>query len=364
MAARFHRLRSIRWPVTLFVVTLVLVVALAVLWNVVLAVDYRRLRELAAQAAADSGGAFHWTFIALGSSLFVTIIVLLAVLGAQLIGEVRFNRRLAAFIATFSHELNSPLSSIKLLVQTLRRQQLEGEERQRFLGAIQAEVERLHARIGNVLRAAQLDSGAGPPLERRRTALRSYLGRYLEERREVLARLEPPAELVLAPGPDATVEIDPHQMRHVLDNLIDNAVRYRNPAPLHIEVAVVREPERGRVAIEVRDDGSGLDPRDLQRIFERFGRAAHRREGDRQQGTGLGLWIVREIVAAHGGTVRATSPGPGRGTTVRIELPAAGAPAQRQERALDGQDAAVAGGQPRAAPGGPPAAPAGAEPGR
>ena len=93
---------SIRGPVTLFVIVLVLISTLTVLWNVVLVQDYQKLKDLAVEEP------FHWTFIALGSFLFLTIIVLSSILSAQLINQIRWSQRQSNFISSVSHELNSP----------------------------------------------------------------------------------------------------------------------------------------------------------------------------------------------------------------------------------------------------------------
>ncbi len=319
--SQFRQIRSIRGPVILFVIALVLVVALLILWNVVLAVDYQRIKALAREAE-EQGGGFHWTFIGLGSALFVTTIVLLSVLGAQLISEIRASQRLAAFIATFTHELNSPLASIKLFAQTLRRPGLKPEEHERFLDLILSDVERLRGQIGNVLRTAQLDAPLGLQTTPEPTDLNQWLGEYVAARRLGHERTGDEARLRFTAGPEALVRLDRALFRQVIDNLLDNAVKYARPGAggVDVEIVVCQGSNDDTVAVEVRDTGCGIHEHDLERIFERFGRA-ERGQTARCQGTGLGLWVVRTLVDAHGGEVWATSPGLDRGTTIRIELP-------------------------------------------
>jgi signal transduction histidine kinase len=332
MNVKLRRIRSVRGPVILFVISLAIVIALLVLWNVVLAVDYRRIRELAAREA-EAGGAFHWTFIALGSVLFVATIALFSILGVQLISEIRSTERQSSFIAMFTHELNSPLASIKLFAQTLRKPGLRPEEHERFLELILLDVERLRAQISNVLRAAQLEGPEGLHLAPEEVSLRAYLEDYTAARKVALEKEGGGAALSLAAGPDALVSIDRSVFRQVLDNLLDNAVKYARPGGVRIEVATGPASRPDRVALEVRDDGSGIDPRDAPHLFQRFRRGTRRPEGARRAaGTGLGLWIVQSIVKAHGGSVEARPRGPLPGTTIRIELPiapgAASSPAQ------------------------------------
>src|SRR5439155_15798552 len=106
--------------------------------NVVLVNDYRQIRELAERA--PQGAAFHWTVLALGSFLFLSVVVLLSILASQLFSEIRWNERQQNFIASVSHELNSPLSSIKLYARTLRGE-VTPDDRARFLQVILADVD-------------------------------------------------------------------------------------------------------------------------------------------------------------------------------------------------------------------------------
>lgn len=318
---KLRRIRStIKGPLILFVSGLVLVIALLVLWNVVIAVDIARIADLAAKAEEESGAAFHWTFIALGSVFFVAIIALFSILGAQLINEIRFTQRFASFVATFTHELNSPLASIKLFAQTLRRTDLPAPERERFLDLLLADVARLHAQIANVLRSAQVDSPHGLQLAPERTDLRAYLEEYVATRCAALERLETKASIVLLEGPSAAVDIDKNVFRQALDNVVDNALKYsRTGHPARIELAI--QPRDDTVTLEVADDGRGVRKEDLDRVFGRFDRGQPPKGAARQQGTGLGLWIVDAIAQAHGGEVEARSPGLEQGTTLRLTLP-------------------------------------------
>ena len=311
-----RRIRSLRGTVILFVIALALVLALLVLWNVVLAVDLQRIKELMAERDRETGSAFHWTFIALGSVLFVATIVLISILGAQLVHHVRYTQRLSTFIATFTHELNSPLASIKMFAQTLRRSELSPDERTRFLDLILSDTERLRRQITNVLDTARLDSLLGLRIAPEPTQLGSYLQEFVTEKR-LLLRTSPDASLDLRIDTDAVASIDPHAFRNVLDNLLDNAIKYSAPNPPHVTIALDAHPQC--VSLEVSDRGAGIPPNDLELIFERFGRSGG--HSNRRQGTGLGLWIVHQIVSAHSGRIRARSPGLDQGTTFRIELP-------------------------------------------
>ena len=303
---------SIRGPVTLFVIVLVMIITLTVLWNVVLTHDYQKLKVLAEEEP------FHWSFIALGSLLFLTIIVLSSVLSAQLINQIRWSQRQSNFISSVSHELNSPLSSIKLFAQTLRSPDLPEDDRQRFVGKILGDVERLHRLIANILRAAEMDY-RGDALQV--VPQRIELGAWL---REVLAdtpHLYPGGALVVHLEVDAEhwVRLDPLMFRQVLDNLLDNAVRYRGDD--EADVAIEVERIDGHVELRVVDQGIGIPDDELPKLFERFYRIEQTDTVRKRKGTGIGLYVVRSIVLAHDGKIGARSDGPGHGTTIWIQLP-------------------------------------------
>jgi two-component system, OmpR family, phosphate regulon sensor histidine kinase PhoR len=313
-------IRSLRGTVILFVVAMVLVVTLTALWNVVLAVDYQRIKALMTAHQAESpDGAFHWTFIAVGSVLFVATIVLFSVLGARLFTQIRWAQRLSTFIATFTHELNSPLASIKMFAQTLQKPDLKPEERERFLKLILLDVDRLHRQISNTLASVQLDSLTGLRVDMTPVDLGPYLEDYVNRKRMTLPR-QGRATLSLTRGLEVEVQLDPLTFVHVLDNLVDNAVKYGRPDGVHVEIKVVAGSRLGWVGIEVSDNGSGIPAPDLERVLEQFGRADHD-AANRNQGTGLGLWIAHQVVDAHKGRLRAHSAGKDQGTTITMELP-------------------------------------------
>lgn len=313
---RYRRI-SVRGPVTLFVVVLALCVTLTVLWHVALVNDYQKIKELA------QGATFHWSFMALGSVLFLAIIVLSSILGAQLIGHVRWRQRQSNFIASVSHELNSPLSAIKLFAQTLRKPDMKVDDRLNFVEKILRDVERLQRLIGNILRAAEVDHrGEALPVAPRRTELAAYLEGYVDD----LAALESEHRLAveLAVERDCWAMVDPLMFRQVLDNLVDNAVRYRGDEPPRVTIRLASRD--GHAEITVADRGIGVPVKELSSLFDRFYQVAdHRGQGGRK-GTGIGLFVVRSIVEAHDGQVEAWSAGPGQGTEIRIRLPRAAVP--------------------------------------
>jgi signal transduction histidine kinase len=231
------------------------------------------------------------------------------------------------FVANVSHELKTPLTSIRGYVETLLSDELPLDMQRQFLEVIQKNAERLHGIVDDLLDLSRLESGGWRPEIQRVDAL-DVVQDVWNGLRDRVGR----KSIEFAPlGEPVAVLADPAGLRQVLSNLLDNAIRY-TPSGGRITARVARISEGpdtpasngaapGWVMLEIRDTGSGI-PRDaLHRIFERFYRvdpARSRAEG----GTGLGLSIVRHLVESMGGDVAAESE-LGKGTTLRVRLPAA-----------------------------------------
>jgi len=227
----------------------------------------------------------------------------------------RLERLRQEFVANVSHELKTPLSVIKACVETLLDGAIDDmQHRGRFLERVAAQAERLHALILDLLSLARIESGAEmldfESVQLRLAAL-DAVGRHqprAEARRQSL-ELEPGGE-------DVEAWADEEAVHHILDNLLDNAVKY-TPDGGAIRVRVWREDGQGRV--EVRDDGIGIPAADLPRVFERFYRVDKARSRE-LGGTGLGLSIVKHLLQAMQGAVSAASEA-GAGTSFVVTLP-------------------------------------------
>jgi PAS domain S-box-containing protein len=221
------------------------------------------------------------------------------------------------FVSTVSHELRTPLAAIYGAAMTLQREDvaLEAEQQQGMLTVIGAESERLARIVNDILLASRLDSGAA--------TVRIAQADATELARGVVAaaaaHLPPDIELVLsAPEPGPQVVADPDGLRQVLVNLVENAVKY---SPDGGRVVLELETRDGRVHFAVRDGGLGIPGSEHERIFEKF----YRLDPNLSRGvggTGLGLYISREILRRMGGRIRVDSE-PGRGATFSFELPLA-----------------------------------------
>jgi len=252
--------------------------------------------------------------LTLGVIFFALIITGLILNTIFLVREIRKNEQHDAFLNAVTHELKTPIASIKLYLETLKSRDLEREKRNEFYDIMLADSERLLSTVEQVLQASRTrERKRGMSLEE------IDLGQLLADTVSDVAtrrRLDP--ELVkLAPAPsDVTVIGDRSELKTAISNLLDNAIKY---SPDGSKVSVRLRSNRSKYAeIFVRDNGIGMLPADLKRVFRRFYRVPN---SSSATGTGLGLAIVRSIIKKHGGRVTAQSRGLGRGTTFRITLP-------------------------------------------
>ena len=229
----------------------------------------------------------------------------------------RLERVRREFVANVSHELRTPLTAIKGYAETLRDGGLrDPETAAEFVRVIHRHAERLRALIEDLLDLAAVEQGEA------RIDLAPVALRDVATQAEAVARPAAAGKrhtLTLdVPGDLPRVLADRDRLGQVLINLLDNAVKF-TPEGGRIEVSA--RPSSGRVVLSVKDNGVGIPPEDIGRIFERFyrvGRSRDRREG----GTGLGLAIAKHLTQAMGGTIEVESR-PGSGTTFRVSLPAA-----------------------------------------
>lgn len=266
----------------------------------------------------------NWREVALlvfGAIFFVAIIAGMVLNTIFLVREIRRNEQHDSFINAVTHELKTPIASIRLYLETLQTRPVPVEKRQEFYNVMLADTDRLLTTVEQVLRAGQMGHRRRP-LHLVPTDIGALTQECVELARtryrlneEALTYRE-----TLANGQRPIVQGDRDELRAALSNLIDNAIKYSDQK-IHVSVALSEETKE-QVAIKVKDQGVGIPAAQLKRIFKRFYRVPGQMMA-RVKGTGLGLFIVQSIVERHGGKVRAESEGEGMGSTFTIQLPKA-----------------------------------------
>ncbi|RIK99545.1 MAG: two-component sensor histidine kinase [Proteobacteria bacterium] len=311
--------RSIGLPLTIGIVLVVLALALAVGWNVLVVRGVGEVREV-----AESLSGTHWLLLSLGTLFYALLIAGLALLCAWLVREMRHSQRQQAFLDAVTHEMKTPLASLRLYLDTFARGDPGEQHRRDFLGRMRSDVDRLERTVDQVLAAAR--AARARPAQPDRIALRDLLGALIGEARDQYGLAE--EALRLHVDGDLAVLGDREELSLVFRNLIDNAVKYSG-ANVDVRVRAAGEGESG-VRIDIEDRGVGIPREELRRIFQPFYRAGANVQR-RVKGLGLGLFIVRFLVRRQGGRVEARSEGPGRGARFAVWLRAAPAavPARR-----------------------------------
>ena len=265
----------------------------------------------------------NWRQVALlvfGIIFFVLIITGLVLNTTFLIREIRRNEQHDAFINSVTHELKTPITSIRLYLETLKRRDLTEAQRREFYDIMLTDSDRLLQTVEQVLRA-----GRASHRQRRYNVSIIGLDKLVRECIDLLRLRYSLDEESLRyseslDGLGARVAGDQDELRAAISNLLENAVKYSDKVvDISVEVATL---DAKRIAVRIADRGVGIPRAQLKRIFKRF----YRVQGGfmkRFKGTGLGLYIVRSVVEKHGGRVFAESEGVGHGSTFTIHLPRA-----------------------------------------
>jgi signal transduction histidine kinase len=301
--------RSLGWPILLGVVLIASIIALTVGWVLV---------SIAA-ALGSRNAAFYWAVLGLGVALLVVLLAGVIVYLALTVKAIALSQRQSNFIDSVTHELKSPLASLKLSLQTLTRRAVPAENQADFHRIMLRDVERLDRLIDHLLDAAKtLQRRPQPGTDVADVVTVLNVVRAAVAHRhgvdDAVVAVETAADgPFLVAGRATDVEI-------VIRNLLDNAVKYSLPDPR--VVVTVSRTNSGRVRIAVADNGPGIPIPLRPLIFRRFHRLGSELERS-TPGTGLGLFLVKALVKQMRGTVLVRGRQPPPGTVFEVELPAA-----------------------------------------
>jgi signal transduction histidine kinase len=291
------RTKSMAFFITLGVFLVALTVVVNVGWIVI---NWRRVAPLI-----------------FGLIFFGLIIAGLSVNTVFLVREIRRNEQQDSFLNAVTHELKTPIASIRMYLETLESRQLDERQRHEFYRIMLEDTDRLLGTVEQVLKAGEARQRSNRKnwqeldfSELVKSALELTRLRHHLTPENLRFGVAPPAGLLVLGSPE--------ELRTVVFNLFDNAVKYSGE---NREIVVdVRTPDMDTVLLSVHDLGIGIPRGELKRIFHRFYRATNPLAGQ-VKGTGLGLFIVRSIARRHGGDVYAESEGEGRGSTFTVRLP-------------------------------------------
>ena len=262
----------------------------------------------------DARIAFFWTFLDQATSLIERVRLQRETLRMEILQRTDALR--AALLSSVSHDLRTPLTSIKAAASSLLQEDVQWDEEARrgFAQSIEREADRLNRLVGNLLDMSRIEEGALRP-QKEWYSLAGLI-------HDVLGRLRPLLEghnvQVHLPGDLLLVELDYLQIDQVLTNLLENTVRYTPPdSPIDVSARVEGE----QVIISVADRGPGIPAKDLEHVFDKFYRVLHNpHSGSYPSGSGLGLAVCKGVVEAHGGRIWAEQRA-GGGLSVFVELP-------------------------------------------
>ena len=254
-----------------------------------------------------------------GIIFFALLIAGMVVNTIFLVREVRRSEQHDSFINAVTHELKTPVASIRLHLETLQRRELPEARKQEFYSLMLKDTDRLTETVEQVLRAGRAgDKKAG----REKTDVNfSQLVCDCMEATRTRYHLQPEAlryEEAAINGKGVHVRGSQEDLRTAVSNILDNAIKYSGDQ-VDVQVRLETRDDR-QVVLSVQDHGVGIEPEELKRIFRRFHRITSRSLAH-VKGTGLGLFIVKSIAKKHGGRAYALSDGEGQGTTLVIELP-------------------------------------------
>ncbi|MEN6495798.1 MAG: HAMP domain-containing sensor histidine kinase [Thermoguttaceae bacterium] len=299
--------RSLGLPITLAVVMIVLLVVLTVGWVLI--------NVFGARDNSRSAG-LYWTLLAIGTLFILLLVVGVVMYLALSVKAINLNRRQSNFVDSVTHELKSPIASLKLYLQTLNRRQVSEQEQADFYRFMLEEVERLDRLITHVLAAGQLEAGHVNS-EVEDIALAPLLQECAEM---VCLRYRVPVDTVQLNLEPCSVRARRLDLDMIFRNLLDNAIKYAGSPP---RVEVTMRESHGWTITRVCDNGRGVPPNMRRKVFRRFVRLGTELEREKP-GTGLGLYIVSTLVRRLHGTIRVHDcpSGPGAMFEVRLRGPA------------------------------------------
>lgn len=312
-----HRKYLISYNLTIFIIAQIVWFALLGLWIYWYVSNYIIFEKVgekdSSQVALSTPNVFPFVG---GIILLVGLSFSMFFIFRHLNVQMRLNRLYDTFIANITHELKSPLSSIQLFIETLNSRKVPEEKQKEFFRQMTKDTERLQKLINTILDISALESG------KNKTNFEVYdayeiINRLINEGVEQFRLKKETIEIQCYSSSKICIDVSSFKM--VIDNLLDNSIKY-NTGNLKISLGI--KTIKNKVIIYFADNGIGINEKEQKYIFQKFYRI-YDEDIPNVKGTGLGLYLVKEIIKNHRGKISVTSEGKGKGTTFIIELPEA-----------------------------------------
>ncbi|UFS68598.1 HAMP domain-containing histidine kinase [Geomonas sp. RF6] len=255
-----------------------------------------------------------WVELVEGILMLVAILVGVYVIFLYWRRQAKLYLQQRSYISQLTHELKSPLASLQLHLETIKLRTVPKEKLDAFVDTMLFDTERLNNLTSNLLMATRIEF---KQLGERATTIdfSAFVKEYMERNR---SELPEGGRIIVEVEDGITAAIDTEAMEMALRNLLENALLY---SPVSPEIHVTLKKGGRQCLLDFSDNGIGLDRHELKKVFQMFYRV--RTPGESIRGTGLGLYIVRSVISAHGGKISVASEGPGKGCTFHIRLPLA-----------------------------------------
>jgi len=308
-------LRKIFHPLFALIAIQLVWVLLVVFWIYWFIGSHKAFRKLAQLYKPElKGFGIEWMVLVEGLALLVLVLAGVYVIFVYWKRQADLVDQQKSFMSQVTHELKSPLASIQLHLETIKLRNPPPDKMERFLDTMLADTDRLNNLINNLLLAAKLENRVRAPQH----PVIDFSQLVTESMEQKRGKLPEGGSIAIEVEEGLKAAIDAERMETVLRNLFENACLYSPASP---EIRVSLEKRGQHCLLTFQDHGKGIEAKDLKKIFRMFYRV--RLSGENIRGTGLGLYIVKSVVKEHGGSIRVTSDGEGKGTTFLITLPLA-----------------------------------------
>ena len=305
--------RRLFHPFITFITIQIVWIFLLVSWIYWFLGRHQQLKELAARYQTEwLPGKSDWLILTEGIILLVAILIGVYVIFLYWRRQAALNRAQQHFINQVTHELKSPLASIQLHLETIQMRQPTPEQLEKFVSRMQRDSERLNGLINNLLTANKIEH-RGARLNLQRGNLSQMVESYLQREQD---KFPPEGSLNWSIEPGLIARFETDSLETVFRNLLENAILYTDRPP---EVTIELHKDGEMAHLRFSDQGHGISSRYQRKVFRIFYRVRH--SGKTIRGSGLGLFIVRNVIRLHGGKVWVESPGNGHGCTFHLMVP-------------------------------------------